>query len=56
MTESESKSFALMLKGNRIDDDKSDSIDYTAINPTVSEISDITNDSVKMNYEPKYLR
>ena len=53
MTESESKSFASMLKGNGIDSEICDS----TINPiTVSEISDITADSVKMNYDKKYLQ
>ena len=57
MTESESKSFASMLKGNGVDDDRSDSMDHhSTINLTVSEISDITADSVEMNYDSKYLQ
>ena len=50
MTESESKSFASMLKGNGID---CDNMCDSTINPTVSKISDITADSVEMNYDPK---
>ncbi len=52
ITESESKSFASMLKGNGIDSEMCDS----TINPTVSEISDITADTVEMNYNSKYLQ
>ena len=52
MTESKSKSFASVLKGNGIDDDIYDS----TINPTVSEISDITADSVEMNYDTKFIQ
>ena len=45
-----------MLKRNRINDDRSDSIDHTTINPTVSEISEITVDSVEMKFDSKHIQ